>query len=336
MSCTPDTWLLVAPAAAEHLLSPLTSAHRVRRPVRVARPDADWTRELDDVAGVLLVGDRRRTPRTALPGPFLPAADGRRVPVGFVPHVAREDLERFASAAAEVQARSSPAGGPAAGDELGPLAFLGQWDDHVVRMVARSRRILDARAPVAPVLFWTADRIVRRDLLVALRAGLGLALYFGHGRPYGWAGYHGLHTRHLVYARGRPTGAMISLTCHTANRHKVALSFSEALVVHGIAAAAFGAVRPTRTVDNWWWGTSLCELYAERPATTLGELIVRACPPRPEQWESYRILGDPLAPLVGAPGAAAASRAVFAPAPHESPTPPGYLAELEPATSSAT
>jgi len=296
--------------------------------VRVVRPDVDWARELDDVAGVLLVDSRRRTPRTVLPGPFVSTAGGRRVPVGFVPQVAGDDLERFATAAAEVQERTVDLGA------AGPLAFLGQWDDHVTRMVGRSLRILGDSAPATQVLFWTADRIVRRDLLVALRNGLGLTLYFGHGRPYGWAGYHGLHNRHLVHARGRPTGAMISLTCHTANRFQVALSFAESVVLHGVAAAAFGAVRPTRTVDNWWWGTSLCEEFTREPGIALGQLIVRSCPPRPEQWEAYRILGDPLAPLIGAPGAAAACRAVFAPAPDESPIPPGYLAEL--AMSSAT
>jgi hypothetical protein len=240
-----------------------------------------------------------------------------------LPFTGEVELSRFAAAAAEVQQRAGSGG---------PLALLGQWDDHVTRMVARSLRILAGGRPEPPlpVLWWTADRIIRRDLLGALRIGLGAAMYFGHGRPYGWAGYHGLHTRHLVYAQGCPSGAVISLTCHTANRHRVSLSFSEAIPLWGVAAAAFGAVRPTRTVDNFWWATSLCEAITREPITTLGELLARACPPRAEQWDAYRILGDPLAPLLGAREAAAACARVWAPAPDEPPVQPGYLAELSP------
>ena len=321
MSSTPDTWLLVAPTQALKALRPLMDAHGERRPVRVLSPADGWQGELEDAAGVLLVGDRRHTPRTALPGPFLSAADGRRVPAGWLPFAGHDQLERFATAAAEVQRRTGSGG---------PIALLGQWDDHVTRMIRRSLQILSGTnaAPPVPVFWWTADRIIRRDLLGALRIGLGMTMYCGHGRPYGWAGYHGLHARHLVHARGKPSGAFLSLTCHTANRHRVGLSFAELIPLSGIAAAAFSAVRATRTVDNWFWGTRLCEVLAQQPSCTIGDLILRACPPRTEQWDSYRLIGDPLAPLLGSPGATDACAQVWAPAPDDSPVPPGYLADL--------
>jgi hypothetical protein len=269
-----------------------------------------------DAAGVLVAGDARRAPRSVLPGPFLRTPGGRDVPVGWLPLAGLDAVTRFAAAASEVLQR---------GGEQRPLALLGQWDAPVTRMVEKSLRIL-ATAPDAaarPALWWTADRIARRGLLGALRLGLATAIYFGHGRPYGWAGYHGLHTRHLVHARGKAAGAILSLTCRTAARSRHGLSFSESLILEGVAAAAVGAVQPTRTVDNWWWGTRLCEVLVEG-VETVGELLARACPPREEAVSAYRILGDPLARLAGAPGAAAACARVWAPAPGDDPAPPGY------------
>jgi len=275
---------------------------------------------LEQAAGVLIVGDRRRSPRSVLPGPFLTTPTGRKVPAGWLPMGHPASLERFVAAATEVQRRSG---------DPGPLALVGQWDDQVTRMVERSLSILrdTPEASRLPVFWWTADRIIRRDLLAALRIGLGAAMYFGHGRPYGWAGYHGLHTRHLGHAQGRPTGALLSLTCHTASRRKVGTSFAESLVLEGIAAAALGAVSTTQTVDNWWWGASLCEVITQNPAT-LGELLLRACPPRQKAIASYRILGDPLASLQGAPDAQQEGARIWAPSVQDSPVPPGYEERL--------
>jgi hypothetical protein len=269
----------------------------------------------------MLVGDRHRSPRTVLPGPFLTIRSGRNVPAGWLPMGHPASLKPFVAAATEVQQRRHT---------QGPLALVGQWDDQVTRMVERSLSILQApaRAQELPVFWWTADRLVRRDLLTALRIGLGAVIYFGHGRPYGWAGYHGLHSRHLGHAQGRPSGAVLSLTCHTASRLKVGTSFGERLVLAGIAAAALGAVAATQTIDNWWWGASLCEELNQRHPATLGEWLLRACPPRSLAIEAYRILGDPLATLRGTCQARDEAARVWAPSLQDSPVPPGYEALL--------
>lgn len=325
-SSSPE-WVLAAPREAWPVLQPLADAHAARRPVRLLLRDtrevpplAELLPELERAAGVLIVGDRRRSPRSVLPGPFLLTSGGRKVPAGWLPMGHPESLERFVAAATEVQQRSG---------DPGPLALVGQWDGQVTRMVERSLSILRDSPGTSPppVFWWTADRLVRRELLTALRIGLGTAMYFGHGRPYGWAGYHGLHSRHLAHAQGRPTGALLSLTCHTASRRKVGTSFAENLVLEGIAAAALGAISSTQTVDNWWWGASLCEEITQHPST-LGELLLRACPPRPKAIESYRILGDPLATLRGAPTARQEGARVWAPSAEESPVPPGYEERL--------
>src|SRR4051812_17930331 len=106
-SSTPEGWLLVAPAAALPPLGPLIAAHRARpaagprRGPLTAAPRAGGRGGVrargalrgggagrglrGGAGGVLLVGDRRSTPRTALPGPFLEAGGGRRVPAGWLP-----------------------------------------------------------------------------------------------------------------------------------------------------------------------------------------------------------------------------------------------------------
>jgi len=322
MLSSPDTLLIVAPSRALPSLTQLIKAHRMYRSVRILAPDQEWMEDMEDVRGVLLIGNRKHTPRTALSGPFITTNLGRRVPVGWLPYTNATELECFSAAAAKVHCR---VGAP------GPVALLGQWDDNVMRTVRRALKIFEDEATSSSILsyWWTADRIVRRDLLCALRVGLGLVLYSGHGRPYGWAGYHGLHTRHLIHAKGEPIGAILSLTCNTANRYRVSLSFAEQIPLTGIAAAIFAAVRPTRTLDNWWWGNSLCTVFASNPSSTIGELIINGCPPESHQWENYRIIGDPLAPLTGHQNAAEKCEKVWAPAPDESPVPPNYLMGIQ-------
>lgn len=310
-SSTPDAWLLVAPPSALAALRPLVEAHAARRPVHVVAPERDWQVALDGAAGVMVVGDRRRSPRTGVDGVFVTDAGGRRVPLGWLPRVDDAGLARFAAGAAEVERRIGRAG---------PVALLGQWDDQVQRTVARSLELLADTdgAERLRAFWWTADRIIRRDLLVALRHGLGLAFYFGHGRAYGWSGYHGLHSRHLEHARGEPAGAILSLTCSTAARRGGKISFAETIVLNGIAAATLGAVRATRTVDNWRWGLALCRELARDPGRRIGDLVVAAGTTAAHEWlagDTYRIIGDPLARLVGADAAEAACAGVLAPAP---------------------
>ena len=150
--------------------------------------------------GLLLVDDRRRAPRTALPGPFLLDPSGRAVPAGWLPDLGPE-LEVFARAAARVQRRSGPPG---------PLAVLGQWEPRYLQLAGRlEANLCRGGEPPFPVFRWTSERITRADVVSGLRLGLGLGIYFGHGRPRGWAGYHGLRARHLVEAGGEPLGAAL-------------------------------------------------------------------------------------------------------------------------------
>ena len=114
-------------------------------------------------------------------------------------------------------------------------------------------------------------------------------------------------------AGGEPLGALFSVTCLTANRWRVGLSFSEAVVTGGAAAAAVGAVDVVAHVDNMRWMLGLAD------ALRVGRVPPRAGAARgldargPET--PYRIVGDPLALLAGTAEGARRAERVFAPAP---------------------
>jgi hypothetical protein len=296
-----------AGAAALAALEPLLGAHRRRREVRVAprAGAADDSRLLGGAAAVLRVGGPRATPARALPGPFLRAPDGAAIPVGWLPD-AGPRLAAYARAAAEVQDRR-PAPGPA-----GPFVLLGEFDDRALGAVARMQALMGE----AVVHRWTAERIARPALVEALGAGPAAALYVGHGLAGGWAGYGGFGVACAARAAGRPLGAVLSVSCSTAARPRSGLSFCEELVLTGLCAAALGACRRTLHRLNVELALDLAAALAGRSAPTLGALLL-ACRWPPAVLARYRIVGDPLAPLLGAPGALAAARAVFAPGPDD-------------------
>lgn len=298
------TFVLAARRSAVEALRPLVREHERVRDVRIVEPGP--VEELCEAAagadGLLLVGDRRRAPRTVLPGPLLVEPSGRHVPVGWLPDLGAA-LGVFAKAAARVQRRAGPAG---------PLAVLGQRERRYLRLAGRlEAKLSQGEGPPLPLLVWTSERLTRADLVDGLRLGLGAAIYFGHGRPSGWAGYHGLRAHHLVEAAGEPLGALLSVTCLTARRHRVSLSFSEQIVAGGATAAAVGAVDVVAHLDNMRWMLGLAEAL-RHGETRVGAALVAAAP-RPVSQTPYRIVGDPLALLVGTSDGARRAARVFAP-----------------------
>lgn len=303
-------WVLIAPRAALGSLRPLIRAHERIRAVRIVEadeipPPETLADRLAGASGGLLIGDRRRAPRSVLPGPFVTAGE-RDVPIGWLPLTHADDLDRFARSAARVLRRDGA---------IGPLALLGQWDERYLHLAERMvAHIREQDRVLVPWVRWTAERITRDDLLRGLQVGPGLAIYFGHGRPNGWAAYHGLRDHHLDGWRGEPIGALMSVTCYTASRWRMGVSFSEQIVLRGIAAAALGAVAPVKHVDNMRWMVGLGQAL-RGGARTLGEALLQAVPNEPRARDVYRILGDPLAPLIGAHGSIERAARIYAPAP---------------------
>ncbi|MFN8301661.1 MAG: C25 family cysteine peptidase [Saprospiraceae bacterium] len=233
---------------------------------------------------VLLAGPARFAPSTVLPGPIVHNAEGRAIPAAWFPIKSREANLRFAATAARVHRR---------GRQTSSVALLGQWHPRYLRLADRIETILQKDLPT---FRWTGERIGRDEVVAALGAGLGLALYVGHGRPAGWVGYYGLRSHHFDTFDGEPLGGMLSLCCLTASRRRNGLSYAEALPLRGVTAASFGAVKPTLHTDNTRWAVRICEALTSG-AQSLGELIASAAPPNPSAVLPYRLIGDPLAPL---------------------------------------
>lgn len=286
---------VVADSAATGALAPLLEVWERRGPLRVERsglPDTVALRSLADSSdAILLVGPRNRSPRTVLEGPVVQAADGRLVPVGWLPNTGPADLATFARTAARVHARAAV---PQA-DGRRTFAVLAERQprfdrlaDRVVRL-AREDSLLNAAR-------WTAYEVDREELSRRMGSGPALAVYVGHGRPIGWVGYAGLRIHHLQQAE--PAAAVVSLTCKTASRRRTGLSFAEALPLRGIAAAALGAVGPTLHTANARWAVRLARATAA--AVTIGDLVVAIAPHDPDA-SAYRLLGDPTAPLLDSP-----------------------------------
>ena len=171
----------------------------------------------------------------------------------------------------------------------------------------RIERLLGESGCAARPLRWTADELTRPDLVRGLSSGLSAAVYVGHGRPVGWVGYRGTRSHHLDGV-AEPTAALLSLTCLTASRRRVGISFAEALVLQGAAAATFGAVCSTDHRWNARWALRLTRALANG-CTTVGELVASAEADDPAV-AGYRIVGDPAAPLVDALGAARRAEAL--------------------------
>ena len=238
----------------------------------------------DDIDALLLAGDSRRAPATVLPGPFLNDRDGRRIPAAWLPLRGAAANQCFAACAARVHRR--------AGGEQS-LALFSQWHPQYLRVIDRIDSLVRAKWQT---FRWTGDLITREGLVDAIGSGLGLGVYMGHGRAVGWVGYHGVRGHHFDAFKGEPMGALMSLCCRTASRRRTGLSYAEALALRGIAAASFGAISDTLHTDNTRWAVGLCDALSAG-VQTIGELIVRSAPASPDACKSYRLIGDPLAPL---------------------------------------
>ncbi len=286
---------IVTPASAIRPLEPLLQAYRRKNYSVCFEIAKDFSmlpqflqRITEKTDATLVIGPRKRSPRTAIRGPVLRCGGGKLIPVGYVPDMGGKALNVFAQTAAHIHQRV-----PA----LQPIAILSQWNPQYLRLATRIEDLL--RIQKNPVFRWTSDLILREDMVPGLRSGLAAAVYVGHGRPVGWVGYRGTRIHHLAGSVGEPLGALISLCCRTASRKRVGLSFSEAVPMQGIAGSAFGSVTDTLHINNTRWAVRICAAL-KRGATHIGELIVNALPFDSEVVNEYRLLGDPVAPLFGA------------------------------------
>jgi hypothetical protein len=303
LSTPPKAWVLAGPASALARLEPLIEAHRRRRPVRVLTTLEAIGGALDHADAVLLVDGVRKSPGRALGGVFLTAPNGDRVAAGWLPDAGAR-LDAYAKAATKALER----------DGRGPAVVLGEYDQ---RALALADRVTAALSGAAPTFNWTAQRLTQTGLSDALGCGPGIALYVGHALAGGWAGYGGFGRRALARVpAGNSIGALLSISCSAASRPRRGLSFCEEAVLGGVCIAALGALGRTLHAGNAELALALACTLKNPNVTTLAALLL-AAPVRAGALDRYRIVGDPLTPLAGAPGCDAAARRVFAPGPDD-------------------
>ena len=321
------SWVLIGSETAIAQLAPLIAAHQVSQPVRIISyagsdaissdrlqdclPNSRLKDQLHDASSILWIGPPHQSPRTAVPGLFVTAEDGRKIPIGWLPNLP-DRLAHYAQAAAAVVNRSNH------NRNTRSLAFLGPRDDRSQALIQRLDQILKTPSSGYHTFQWTADRLRQPDLQQALSGGLGAALYVGHGFPNGWDGYGGVtFDRFEQIPTEHPIGALLCLTCHNASRHRVTLSFAEEWVLSGRCGAAIAATGPTRHTVNCVFAEHLCHAIQAEPDITptiahcLQSPILQHLP-----LARYRIIGDPEMPLLGAENAIDSARAVFAPEPN--------------------
>ena len=261
----------------------------------------------DGAGAVLVVGARQRSPRTVLPAPVLIAPDGTVVPAAWLPATSADDLARFARTAVAVHARAAAASAaahrPASGeDPRRTLVVLGERHPRFDRLAERIVRIGGEAGDGVQVRRATAYELSRDDLADLLATGPALGVYVGHGRPIGWVGYAGTRAHHLAATVDdpghRPAAAVVSLTCQTASRRRTGLSFAESLPLRGVAAATLGAVTSTVHTGNARWALRIARDVGT--ARTIGDLVAMVAPHDPHAT-TYRLVGDPTAPLLDAP-----------------------------------
>lgn len=248
----------------------------------------DWLKKTNGMDAVLLVAPFRRAPRTLIDGPLVRRRDGKHIPVGILTPKNPRELLVFAKAAADLHQQQK---------EVASLALLSQRHPRYLRLSSRIEKIINDKATGIEVFNWSSDIVYRKDMVSGMGAGIGVALYLGHGRPMGWSGYAGLRAHHFDEKIKMPLGAVLSLCCLTASRRKVGRSFSESLVLKGRTASCLAAVIPTLHTDNTRWAVRIVQAMTDG-VDTIGDLICSILPMKASALNAYRIIGDPLAPLL--------------------------------------
>ncbi|HEY7130661.1 MAG TPA: hypothetical protein VH440_00335 [Candidatus Limnocylindrales bacterium] len=304
----------------DRLASALLANGPVRVVERVAGSPLDaaaWRDLADDSSAILVIrSDDDRSPGWEPPGPIVRNRAGRAVPVGLL----WGGQIAAAAAAADTLADRSATGPSGAG----PVALLGPGR-------GRARDVFDAveaswarSTRVAAPIRWTAERLGWEELRAGLGAGLGAALYLGHGTPDAWPAYGGLTPERLRDAvrapGGEPMGAMLALTCNGAGRdvHAERGSFAGRLVSEVVAGSVLAAVGLVdHAVDRHLAHATLAAIAGG--ARTMGDVLVAAAsdPRLADRLGPYRILGDPRTSIVGPAAAWDRARTVRAAGPSD-------------------
>ncbi len=177
------------------------------------------------------------------------------------------------------------------------VAILGQWDDRYLRLADQIEATLKKSAIASTK--WTADIILREDMVAGLGKGVGVAIYVGHGVSTGWEGFRGTGKKHFESHVFKPVHALFQLCCSTGGRRYTNCSFSEFLFLQGKVLSTLCAVSKTLHTDNIRWAVNISFAISNN-IQCVGELIIQSLP-RKAVLKKYRLIGDPFAPLMSSP-----------------------------------
>jgi hypothetical protein len=290
----PKQLLLMLPENLRQHFSPLVEAWREQNistgfyeyQDRNIPGENDLTGMAKGFDAVMLAGDSRFSPQKVISKPFI-TIDDKKIPVGWLPVKDAETLSRFINTASEIQKRKK---------NRVAVGLLSQRTSQYLQVIEKMEKELKGQSKEITSFRWTSELVFPEDMLMGINCGIGAAIYVGHGRPVGWSGYFGIRMQHFIDFANEPVGSVLSLCCNTASRKNVGVSFSENLVMEGISASAFGAIRTTLFSDNTRWAVNVCHSLG-KGITTIGDLITDAAPMSKSGITSYRLIGDPLAPL---------------------------------------
>ena len=230
-------------------------------------PAPDFYRQIlsEDVDAVLVAGKKMYAPSTVLPGPFL-FTQKKKIPAAWLPLQEETDVFPFIQTLKKCT-----------GEKRRCLAWLlAQWHPQYLRLTQRMTDLWKT------TFRYSMDRdiITREDVVNALGCGLGMGIYFGHGRSVGWVGYYGMRSHHFESFTGIRWVAYLYAVKRQAVNEPGFLCGIIALM--GILLPHL-AVRETRHTDNMKWAIRICDAVNEG-IDNLGDLLIHADHPILKQW----------------------------------------------------
>lgn len=241
-------------------------------------------RDAPPVNGALLIAPPDIPLGATTPGPIV-----NGIPVGVLRAKTGSDLANL----------------PPQGHPVRRWAVLAMGKDRYLAPASKLHaRLADATAASdagITVSDWCANITSRPALCARLASGPALAIYLGHGRPNGWAGYQALRWRHVrTVDRTSPIGAVLSIACDTLTTPDPDRSpFGERFVHSGRAGAFLGAVSDVRTEDVALLARTVgASLVQDEPAT-VGSLLCSVYgrlrrSGSLDLLEPYRLAGSPI------------------------------------------
>ncbi|MCZ7638830.1 MAG: hypothetical protein M5U12_23905 [Verrucomicrobia bacterium] len=153
------------------------------------------------------------------------------------------------------------------------LGVLSPWDGHHLPVARQLRRRL--REAGFGVEGWFADRLALAGLLAQLARGPALAIYLGHGSPWGLDAFGGVGLAKIGASKPwRSCGSLALLACRTAAPRGSAPGFATMLQAEGRVLSCLAAVADVEQATNAALARRLVGALADG-ARSLGECLVR-------------------------------------------------------------